>query len=62
MRSQLDPNFIIYRLSDVMMIQAEALVRQASDKATMRKAFKLVVELFKRNNPKPAKRQAILTI
>lgn len=55
MRSQLDPNFIIYRLSDVMMIQAEALVRQASDKATMRKAFKLVVELFKRNNPGASK-------
>lgn len=55
MRSQLDPNFIIYRLSDVMLIQAEALVRQSSDKATLRKAFKLVVELFKRNNPGASK-------
>lgn len=55
MRSQLDPNFIIYRLSDVMLIQAEALVRQGTDKATLRKAFKLVVELFKRNNPGASK-------
>lgn len=50
-RSQLNANFIIYRLSDVMLIKAEALMRSSSAVADRREAMKLMVELFRRNNP-----------
>lgn len=41
-------NWPVYRLSDVMMIKAECLARLNSN---LNEGFRLVIELFKRNNP-----------
>lgn len=43
-----DSNWPVYRLSDVMMIKAECLARLDTN---LPEGFRLVIELFKRNNP-----------
>lgn len=45
-------NFIIYRLSDVMLIEAEAIARKdAPTKEELIKGVQLVNDIFKRNHP-----------
>ncbi|MEG1580274.1 MAG: RagB/SusD family nutrient uptake outer membrane protein [Bacteroidaceae bacterium] len=50
-RYQNDANWIVYRLSDVMLMRAEALV-QLGGEANNAEAFELVNAVFKRSNPK----------
>lgn len=46
-------NWPVYRLSDVMMIKAECIARlnPSVDSEQFKEGFRLVIELFKRNNP-----------
>lgn len=44
-------NWIVYRLSDVVLMKAEALTMLSSDEANLREAFSLVRTVFKRSNP-----------
>ena len=44
-------NWIVYRLSDVVLMKAEALIQISDDEATLKEAFSLVREVFKRSNP-----------
>jgi hypothetical protein len=46
--SQMDISWPVYRMSDMMLIKAEAIARLGSGLA---EGFKLTNELFKRNNP-----------
>lgn len=46
--SQMDISWPVYRMSDIMLIKAEAIARLGSGLA---EGFKLTNELFKRNNP-----------
>lgn len=50
--SQMDAHWPIYRLADMMLIKAEAIARLGTtDKETLREGYRLVNQLFKRNNP-----------
>lgn len=50
--SQMDAHWPIYRLADMMLIKAEAIARLGTtDGETLREGFRLVNQLFKRNNP-----------
>ena len=44
-------NWIVYRLSDVVLMKAEAMSQLYSDEDNLYKAFWLVREVFKRSNP-----------
>ena len=44
-------NWIVYRLSDVVLMKAEALTQLSSDEDNLMEAFSLVREVFKRSNP-----------
>ncbi len=44
-------NWIVYRLSDVVLMKAEAMVQLSDDEETLKSAFALVREVFKRSNP-----------
>ena len=44
-------NWIVYRLSDVVLMKAEAMSQLYSDEENLYKAFWLVREVFKRSNP-----------
>ena len=44
-------NWIVYRLSDVVLMKAEAMAQIYSDEENMKEAFSLVREVFKRSNP-----------
>lgn len=51
-----DAHWPVYRLADVMLIKAEAIARlnadvNEPDKSQLREGFRLVNQLFKRNNP-----------
>jgi hypothetical protein len=46
-----DANWIIYRLSDVMLMKAEAMSQAYSDEANLKTAFQLVRDIYKRSNP-----------
>lgn len=52
-----DAHWPVYRLADVMLIKAEAIARlnmglkDNADKAQLREGYRLVNQLFKRNNP-----------
>lgn len=51
-QSQMDAHWPIYRLADMMLIKAEAIARLGTtDGETLREGFRLVNQLFKRNNP-----------
>lgn len=51
-QSSMDAHWPIYRLSDMMLIKAEAIARLGTtDETTLREGFRLVNQLFKRNNP-----------
>ncbi len=45
-----DPNFIIYRMADVMLMKAEALIRTSSDQAGWEVALALVNQIRVRSN------------
>ena len=47
----LSSNWIVYRLSDVMLMKAEAMSQVYSDEANLKEAFNLVRLIFKRSNP-----------
>lgn len=48
------PNWIIYRLSDVLLMKAEALCcSSAPTEEDLTESFKLVEEIYKRSNPHP---------
>ena len=44
-------NWIIYRLSDVVLMKAEAMVQLSDETSNLEEAFQLVREVFKRSNP-----------
>lgn len=44
-------NWIVYRLSDVVLMKAEAMVQLSDTPENLEEAFKLVREVFKRSNP-----------
>ena len=44
-------NWIVYRLSDVVLMKAEALTQVSEDEENLKNAFSLVREVFKRSNP-----------
>lgn len=44
-------NWIVYRLSDVVLMKAEALTQLSSDEESLQEPFSLVREVFKRSNP-----------
>ncbi len=44
-------NWIVYRLSDVVLMKAEAMSQLYSDEVNLQTAFNLVREVFKRSNP-----------
>lgn len=47
----LSSNWIVYRLSDVILMKAEAMSQLYSDEAKLKEAFNLVRMIFKRSNP-----------
>ena len=49
--TQNSANWIVYRLSDVVLMKAEALVQLYDDEEHLKEAFNLVREVFKRSNP-----------
>ena len=50
-RSTDNANWIFYRLSDVMLMKAEAISQLYTDEANLREGFMLVRHIFKRSNP-----------
>ena len=46
-------NWIVYRLSEIMLMKAEAISRLYSDEENLKQSFKLVREVYKRSNPYP---------
>ena len=49
--SNVDANWIVYRLSEVFLMKAEALSQLYSDEENLMTAFNYVREVFKRSNP-----------
>lgn len=50
-RTKCDANWIFYRISDVMLMKAEALCRLNRSEKDLTDAFALVEQIFKRSNP-----------
>lgn len=50
-QTQCDANWIFYRISDVMLMKAEALCRLNRGEQDLQEAFLLVEQIFKRSNP-----------
>ncbi|MCM1311369.1 MAG: RagB/SusD family nutrient uptake outer membrane protein [Bacteroides sp.] len=46
-----DANWIMYRLTDIMLMKAEAMSQIYSDEDHLREAFTIVRNIFKRSNP-----------
>lgn len=51
LQNQCDANWIFYRISDVMLMKAEALCRLNRSEKDLTDAFALVEQIFKRSNP-----------
>ena len=49
--SNVNANWIVYRLSEVYLMKAEAITQLYDDEESMREAFSYVREVFKRSNP-----------
>ena len=49
--SNLDANWIVYRLSEIYLFKAEAMSQLYSDEENLTEAFSYVREVFKRSNP-----------
>ena len=52
-RAMSDANWIVYRMSDVMLMKAEAMSRLYTDADNLYAAFEYVRAVFKRSNPYP---------
>jgi hypothetical protein len=52
-RSKQDASWIIYRMSEVLLMKAEAISRLTSDKLQLKEGFDCVRAVFKRSNPYP---------
>lgn len=50
-KSNVDANWIVYRLSDIYLMKAEAMTQLSADEENLKSAFKYVREVFKRSNP-----------
>lgn len=50
-KSNMDANWIVYRLSDIYLMKAEAMTQLSGEEDNLRQAFKYVREVFKRSNP-----------
>ena len=53
MRTMADANWIIYRMSEVFLMKAEAISRLYTDNANLKEGFDCVRTVFKRSNPYP---------
>lgn len=49
--SNLDANFIVYRMSEIYLMKAEAMSQIYTDEEDLMKAYNYVREVFKRSNP-----------
>lgn len=49
--SSVNANWIVYRLSEIYLMKAEAMTQLYSDEENLREAFTYVREVFKRSNP-----------
>ena len=49
--SNVDANWIVYRLSEIYLMKAEAISQLYSDEENLTEAFNYVREVFKRSNP-----------
>ncbi|MBQ6966013.1 MAG: RagB/SusD family nutrient uptake outer membrane protein [Bacteroidaceae bacterium] len=49
--SNLDANWIVYRMSEIFLFKAEAMSQLYDDETNLTEAFKYVREVFKRSNP-----------
>lgn len=50
-KSNVDANWIVYRLPDIYLMKAEALSQISGDEDNLKTAFSYVREVFKRSNP-----------
>lgn len=46
-----DANFILYRISEIMLMKAEAMSQLYSDEENLKEAFQLARNIYKRSNP-----------
>ncbi|MCQ2256628.1 MAG: RagB/SusD family nutrient uptake outer membrane protein [Bacteroidaceae bacterium] len=49
--SKQDANWIVYRMSEIYLMKAEAMTQLYSDTENLKEAFKYVREVYKRSNP-----------
>jgi len=49
--SALNANWIVYRLSEIYLMKAEAMTQLSGEEENLKEAFKYVREVFKRSNP-----------
>lgn len=49
--SSLDANWIVYRMSEIYLMKAEAMTQLSEDEENLKSAFTYVREVFKRSNP-----------
>lgn len=49
--SNLDAHWIVYRMSEIYLMKAEAITQLHNDEENLKDAFKYVREVFKRSNP-----------
>ena len=49
--SSLSANWIVYRMSEIYLMKAEAMTQLSGDEENLKEAFKYVREVFKRSNP-----------
>lgn len=49
--SSMDANWIVYRMSEIYLMKAEAMTQLYSDADNLKEAFKYVREVYKRSNP-----------
>lgn len=49
--SSLDANWIVYRMSEIFLMKAEAMTQLSADEENLKSSFNYVREVFKRSNP-----------
>ena len=60
-RAMLDANWIVYRMSDVLLMKAEAISRLYTDATNLYEGFECVRTVFKRSNPYPYENGTVAT-
>lgn len=50
-KSNVDANWIVYRLSEIYLMKAEAMTQLSDEEDNLKSAFQYVREVFKRSNP-----------